>query len=104
MTALLFSLALAATAPQAPPATPPPAPTTAVLATLSVNADVQRQDIAKTMPQEVRDTVVLYLEGKIQQWYARADGKGVVFLLNVRSVEEAKAITNQLPLVKAGLV
>jgi len=102
MTPLLLSLALAAAAPQAP--APAPAPTTAVLATLTVKPDVQRQDMAKTMPQEVRDTVVLYLEGKIQQWYARADGKGVVFVLNAKSVEEAKAITAQLPLLKAGLV
>ena len=102
MTPLLLSLALAAAAPQS--AAPPPAPTTAVLATLTVKPDAQRPDIAKTMPQEVRDTVALYLEGKIQQWYARADGKGVVFVLNVKSVEEAKAMTDQLPLSRAGLV
>jgi hypothetical protein len=88
-----------------PPATSPAAaPTTAVLATLSVKPDVQRPDIMKVMPQEVRDTVVLYLDGKIQQWYARADGRGVVFVLNAKSIEEAKAMTEQLPLMKAGLV
>jgi hypothetical protein len=98
---LLIAMPLAAQ----PPATPPAAaPITAVLATLSVKPNVQRPDIAKVMPQEVRDTVVLYLDGKIQQWYARADGRGVVFVLNAKSVEEAKAMTEQLPLMKAGLV
>ena len=107
MTPLILSLALAAAALQstaAPPSATPPAPTTAVLATLTVKADAPRSDVMKTLPQEVRDTVALYLEGKIQQWYARADGKGVVFVLNAKSIDEAKAMTDQLPLTKAGLV
>jgi len=41
------------------------------------------------MQTEVRDTVQLYLDGKIQQWYARGDGKGVVFFLDCNTVEEA---------------
>jgi len=54
----------------------------------------------KVMPTEVRETVALYLDGKIQQWYARGDGKGVVFLLDCKTVDEAKAILETLPLVK----
>jgi hypothetical protein len=54
----------------------------------------------KVMPAEVRETVKLYLDGKIQQWYARSDGKGVVFILNCSSVAEAKALTDMLPLSK----
>jgi hypothetical protein len=103
MTPLVLSLVLAALV-QPPPAPPPAAPVTAVLATLTVKPDVPRPEIMKTMPQEVRDTVRLYLEGRIQQWYARADGRGVVFVLNAASVEEAKKITDTLPLSKAGLV
>ncbi len=56
-----------------------------------------------TMQAEIRDTVQLYLDGRIQQWYSRTDGRGVVFLLDCRSVEEAKALTDQLPLIKAKL-
>lgn len=89
---------------QQPPAAPPAARTTAVLATLTVKPDVARPDVMKVMPQEVRDTVALYLDGKILQWYGRADGKGVVFLLNAATVDEAKTITSQLPLLKAGFV
>lgn len=73
---------------------------TRVMATLSVNKGVAREQIMKVMSQEVRDTVQLHLDGKIDQWFARADGKGVVFLLNCKSVEEAKAVLEELPLVK----
>jgi hypothetical protein len=82
------------------PATPP---TTVVLTTLTVKPDVERAQIMKVMPEEVRATVKLYLDGKIQQWYARSDGKGVVFILNCTSVADAKAITDTLPLSKNSL-
>lgn len=78
-----------------------PAPTIGVLTTLTVKGDVQRADIMKVMPDEVRNTVKLYLDGKIQQWWARGDGRGVVFILNCASVAEAKALTDTLPLSKA---
>jgi hypothetical protein len=83
---------------------PAPGPTTQVLATLTVNAGVDRAAIAKVMPGEVRDTVKLYLDGKIQQWYSRGDGRGVVFILNATSVADARAMMEGLPLAKASLV
>jgi len=82
---------------------PAPAPTTVVLVSLTVKADVDRAQVTKTLPEEVRETVKLYLDGKIQQWYGRSDGRGVVFLLNAASVAEAKATMDGLPLAKAGL-
>lgn len=82
---------------------PPPAPTTGVLAMLTVKADAQRAEITKVMPSEVRDTVKLYLDGKIAQWFAKSDGRGVVFIINATSVADAKAITDTLPLIKANL-
>jgi len=81
--------------------TPPPA--TVVLTTLTIRADAARPQIMKTMPDEVRATVKLYLDGKIQQWYARTDGRGVVFILNCTTVAEAKALVEELPLSKASL-
>ena len=56
------------------------------------------------MPQEVPATVRLYLDGKIDQWFARKDGKGVVFLLNITSLDEAAATLNKLPLAQQGLM
>jgi hypothetical protein len=80
----------------------PPAPpkVTHVLATLTLKDGVTRDKIMPIMQTEVRDTVNLYLDGKIQQWYSRGDGKGVVFLLDCKSVEEAKAILEKLPLIR----
>ena len=101
---LALSLALLAAAPLRAQQPPPPAAATQVLATLTVKTDADRPAIMKVMPQEVRDTVKLYLDGKIQQWYSRTDGRGVVFILNVTSVADAKALTDTLPLVKANLV
>jgi len=82
---------------------PPPALTTAVLANLTIKADGDRWQVMKAMPEEVRATVNLYLEGKIQQWYARSDGRGVLFILNCSTVAEAKALMDELPLSKANL-
>ena len=65
---------------------------THVLATLSLKPGITRDQIQKVMQTEVRETVALYLDGKIQQWYSRGDGKGVVFLLDCKTVDEAKAI------------
>ena len=84
---------------QAPAATP----TTQVLTALTVKADIDRAQLTKVMPDEVRATLKLYLEGKIQQWYSRSDGRGVIFILNCTTAAEAKAITDGLPLSKANL-
>ena len=54
------------------------------------------------MPEEVKATVNLYLSGKIDQWFVRSDGQGVVFLMNVTTPEEAKALLEKLPLGVAG--
>jgi hypothetical protein len=55
------------------------------------------------MKDEIRATVKLYLDGKIQQWYSRSDGRGVVLVLNCSTVPEAKALMDALPLSKANL-
>ena len=59
------------------------------------------QSLQALLPQEVRDTVILYLDGKIEQWWIQQDGGGPVFLMSAGTVDEARALTAQLPLVKA---
>ena len=81
----------------------PPLPTTVVMVNLTVKPDVDRALLMKTMPGEIRDTVQAYLDGKIQQWFGRSDGRGVMFLVNASSVAEAKAVMDSLPLAKEGL-
>ena len=39
-----------------------------------------------------------------QQWFTRGDGKGVIFLLNCKDEEEARALMGGLPLAKENLV
>jgi hypothetical protein len=58
----------------------------------------------KIMPAEIRATVPLYLDGKIQQWFMRGDGRGVIFLLNCQDVAEARAVIETLPLSKENLM
>ncbi len=101
----LFAAALLTTiaGPVGAQQSPAPTPTTTILATLTVKPGIDRAALLNTMPAEVRDTVQLYLDGKILQWYARSDGRGVVFLINAKSVEEAKAVTDALPLIKGNL-
>ncbi|HEY0163616.1 MAG TPA: hypothetical protein VGB69_13130, partial [Edaphobacter sp.] len=84
-------------------AAPPPVPVTDVMALLTVKPET-RADAMRVLPEEVRQTALLYLSGKIDQWYSRADGKGVIFFLRCQTVEEAKALMEGLPLHKAGYV
>jgi peptidyl-tRNA hydrolase len=97
----ILAASLSGTAFAQPPAPPP---TTAVLVNLTIKPDVDRAQVTKTMPDEVRATVQLYLDGKIQQWYARGDGRGVVFILNSMTIADAKTSMESLPLSKSGLV
>jgi hypothetical protein len=92
----LAAIPLFAQAPAAPKVT-------RVLATLTVRQGITQDQLMKVMQSEVRDTVRLYLDGKIEQWFARGDGKGVVFLLDCATVDEAKGILEALPLAKSNL-
>ena len=83
----------------------PAVPTTKVIAIGSVDSTLaQGSGGANIMPREVTDTVRLYLAGKIDQWYVRKDTRGVVFLMNVSSVDEAHALLEKLPLGVAGIM
>jgi hypothetical protein len=78
--------------------------TTGVMVVLTVKAGVTREQVMAVMPAEVRQTVQLYLNGKIREWYSRGDGRGAVFLLDTRDVAEAHAIMDGLPLAKEQLI
>ncbi len=78
--------------------------TTGVIVILTVKAGVTREQVMAVMPAEIRQTVQLYLNGKIREWYSRGDGRGVVFLLDSRDVADAQAIMEGLPLAKQNLM
>ena len=102
MILLLLSLAMPAAALAQNP-TAAAVPTVKILAIghiiMAKNGD--RQAI---MPSEVRETVKLYLAGKIDSWYVRKDQPGVVFLMNVTTTKEAHDLLEALPLGKAGIM
>jgi hypothetical protein len=99
---LAFAIVVAPTA-QAQ-STPPQPKITGVVTMLSPKPGVIPGQIMKIMPAEIRATVPLYLDGKIQQWYMRGDGRGVIFIMNCKDVKEARALIESLPLSKANLV
>jgi len=78
--------------------------TTGVLVIQTAKQGVTPQQVMAVMPSEVRATVKLYLDGKIRQWYSRGDGKGVVFLVDAKTEDEARAIMETLPLAKEQLM
>ena len=59
---------------------------------------------AEIMPKEVPATLQHYLDGKIEQFWFRKDKLGVVFYLDVESVEAAKAEVGELPLTEGGFM
>ena len=78
--------------------------TTGVMAILTVKTGVTREQVMAVMPAEIRQTVQLYLSGKIREWYSRGDGRGAVFLLDARNTAEAQAIMDDLPLAKENIM
>jgi hypothetical protein len=65
---------------------------------------VTAQQILAVIPSEIRATVKLYLDGKIRQWYSRGDGKGVIFLVDAKTEDEARVVMETLPLAKEQLM
>ncbi len=78
--------------------------TTAVLVIQTPKQGVTAQQIMAVIPSEIRATVKLYLDGKISQWYSRGDGKGVIFLVDAKTEDEARGIMETLPLAKEQLM
>lgn len=89
------------------PATPPglpQVPVTKVMAIGRVTAKWTPTALHTVMPQEVRETVALYLKGKIDQWFVRRDQPGVVFIFNAATVQEVHDQLEALPLGREGMM
>ncbi|HEY6181232.1 MAG TPA: hypothetical protein VIW67_03245 [Terriglobales bacterium] len=78
--------------------------TTEVLVILTPRQGVTPQQVMAVIPEEIQATVKLYLDGKIRQWYSRGDGKGVIFMIDAKTEDEARAIMETLPLAKEHLM
>lgn len=78
--------------------------TTKVLAIGSWTAKATPETRPAVMPFEARDTLRLQLAGKVDQWFAKTDGSGAVFLMNVTDPAEAHMLLEELPLGRAGMM
>ena len=78
--------------------------TTKILAIGTINPGVDPAQVFAILPHEVRDTVDLYLNGKIDQWYSQQERRGVVFILNVTDTAAAHDMLEKLPLGQAHLM
>ena len=82
----------------------PPTPTTRILAIGTLNPGVDPAAARAILPTEVRETVKLYLDGNIDQWYSLQGRPGVVFILNVTDTAAAHEMLEKLPLGQAHLM
>jgi hypothetical protein len=92
------------TAPSLAQAQATPTITTGVMVILTVKPGVTREQVMAVMPDEIRQTVQLHLNGKVREWYSKSDGRGVVLLLDAKDTAEAHAIMEGLPLAKQDLM
>jgi hypothetical protein len=90
--------------PAAPPSSGLDVPTTKLLAIGTFTAKGTSDQWRPLLPAEVRDTVRLYLAGKIDQWYLKQDQSGVVFMMNVTDPKEALELLGRFPFGQAGLM
>ncbi|MGF6770220.1 hypothetical protein P3T18_002699 [Paraburkholderia sp. GAS199] len=74
-----------------------------VFAIASAQLTLTPDKLQQHMPSEVPATLKLYLDGKVEQFWFR-EKAGPIFLMNVESVEQAKATLDALPLVADGLM
>src|ERR1700730_8009975 len=95
---------IAANTKEIPESNFPVVPTTHVLAIGQFTKPPRPDQMKDLFPKEVPATLRLYLAGKIDQWWIRQTQTGPVFLLNVTSVEEARALMDKLPMGQAGLM
>ena len=82
----------------------PPTPTTRILAIGTINQGADPAAARAILPTEVRETLKLYLDGKIDQWYSLQGRVGVAFILNVTDTAAAHEMLEKLPLGQAHLM
>jgi hypothetical protein len=109
--ALLFGAGVTVVAAQAPGTdqvrlnvTGVAVPTTKILAVGRWTSKATGPGVRSLLPAEVGDTIRLYLDGVIDQWFIQQDNSGVVFLLNVTETDKAQGFLERLPLGQAGLM
>jgi muconolactone delta-isomerase len=75
-----------------------------VMAIGTIKTPFTPEQQAQFMPREVPATLQLYLDGKMEQFWLRDKNAGVIFLMNVESVDEADSLLKALPLGQANIL
>ncbi|HTX49269.1 MAG TPA: hypothetical protein VME40_07755, partial [Caulobacteraceae bacterium] len=88
----------------APAGAQPTTPTTKILAIGAIAPGADMKQVRAILPTEVKATVDLYLEGKIDQWYSLEGRNGVAFILNMTDLQAAHDVLEKLPLGQARLM
>ena len=70
----------------------------------TINPGFEQSQVFAVLPEEVRETVDLYLDGKIEQWYSLQGKPGVAFIINVTDPAVAHEMLEKLPLGKAHMM
>lgn len=79
-------------------------PTTKYMAIGTFAATATPQQLNQYVSTEVPATLKIYLDGKMEQFWLRHDGKGVIFLMTTDTLDEADALLKALPLGQADLL
>ena len=74
-----------------------------VMAIANKTAAWTPEQFEKHIPHEAPHTLQLYLDGKVEQFWFR-EKMGPIFLMNVESLDVARATLNSLPFVSEGLM
>ncbi len=75
-----------------------------VLAIDKMLKQVEDSELQKHLPEELAATVKLYLEEKVRTFYFRKDRPGIILIMEVETLEEAKASLDTLPFVELGIL
>ena len=62
------------------------------------------EQLNEYMNEEVPATLKLYVDGKLDQFWLRLDGKGVVFVMTTETAQEAEDLLKNLPLGQVDLL
>ncbi len=75
-----------------------------ILAISKLTEEATLDKVGEHGPDEVKHTLEAYLDGKIRNFWFRADGRGVVFILESTDEDEARRFVSEQPLVVAGVM
>jgi len=67
-----------------------------VLAIGPINPGFEQSQVFAVLPEEVRETVDLYLDGKIEQWNSLQGKPGVASIINITDLAVAHEIAHMM--------